>query len=125
MFEGGTEFIGDTGRCRLTIYSWSSLGRAYAHATAFLPMPHKLRWEERSERRAVKEDDGHATRDMVLLSLFHMGSISILLNTSKFKIQATTHKSRSFPVTWFTRATGAGPIPSTVAVSCETSVIPL
>jgi hypothetical protein len=38
---------------------------------------------------------------------------------------ATTHKSRSFPVTSLTRATGAGPIPSTVAVFSATSVNPL
>jgi len=39
--------------------------------------------------------------------------------------EVVTHKSRNFPVTLLTRATGAGPIPSTVAVSPPTSVNPL
>jgi len=44
---------------------------------------------------------------------------------SKHKIRVNTHKSRSFPVTSLMRVTGAGPIPSTVALSSATPVNPL
>jgi len=84
----------------------------HSFLTVTPPKVHSHQW--RSDPSDVRGAD---SRDIIpLYSVFDPD-----VNPSMY----ITYKSRSFPVTSLTRATGAGPIPSTVVVSLPTSFNPL
>lgn len=109
--------LGGTGWDRLTIHSCSSLARSYAHALADSPQSvHSAAVGGAIQATGTEREH---TRDIISSCSFVLGLTCLTL--SKYT-KVAAHKSRSFPVTSLTRATGAGPTPSTVAIPCEFSV---